>query len=144
MAIPDAAIAPQPVTDDGSFEADFTPRTSFKGTIEEEGFYPVRLASMRVEDNPFEKDKRRRAWCFQVVGQEDAGELTRYTSPTTGPNLLETLNALGVAVQTGGRISVTPAELVGRQCRALITLEPGKKDPNKLFPKIQKLSPAKG
>lgn len=144
MAIPDAPVAPQPVSDDGTFDADFTPRNSFKGTIEDEGFYPVKLASMRLEENPFEKDKKRRAWCFTLVGQEEAGELVRYTSPTTGPNLLETLTALGVLVQNGQRISVSASELVGRVCRALITLEPGKKDPARLFPKIQKLSPSKG
>jgi hypothetical protein len=144
MSVLDAPVAPQPVREaETVFMVDFTPRTSFRGEIEE-GFHDVRCKAVRVEDNPFEAGKQRRAFVFEVVGREGDGELTRHTSLAAGPNLEETLRALQVGYVPGGKAQVTLADMIGTICRALIVVEPGKKDPTKEFPKIKKLSPKAG
>lgn len=119
----------------------------FGPKLEKEDIYDVVCKTVNTTPNKFAPDKTQLKFGFAVLvdGAEvksekgDDATLAYYTSLSRGPKLESLLTAVGVPFDKNGETVIKPADILGKPCRAFITLQPGEKDPTKTFAKIKSL-----
>ena len=109
------------------------------------GLHTLTLVSVSV-DCPFAPDEEKLVWSFAVEGfdAEECGtlELFGQADGSCGEksNNLKVVEAFELDAEDGELTEFDEGDLIGKQCKAIITLKPGKKG-DKKYARISELLP---